>query len=65
MGTGGGLIGLLLLIAMVWSIVNVAQSAATVRAKTVWIVMLLILPVIGFIAWLFMGPRAGKAQAGA
>ncbi len=61
MGTGSGLIGLLLLIAMVWAIVNVARSAATVRAKTVWIVMLLVLPVVGFIAWLFLGPRAVKA----
>ena len=64
MGTGGGLIGLLLLIAMVWAILNVAQSTTTVRAKTVWIVMLLILPVIGFSAWLFMGPRAGKDVLG-
>ena len=52
-----GIFGLLILIADVWAIVNVFQSAATTGKKVVWILLILILPLIGFIAWLIAGPR--------
>ncbi len=45
----GGLLGLLLLAGVVWAIVNVAQSGAGPGAKALWIVLLLVLPVIGFV----------------
>ncbi len=54
----GGVLGLLLLTAIVWAIVNVAQSQASSGAKALWIVLLLVLPVIGLVIWLIAGPRA-------
>ena len=54
----GGLIGLLVLIADVWAIVNVFSSRASVGAKVVWTVVILVLPVIGLLIWLVAGPRA-------
>jgi len=54
----GGLIGLVILVADIWAIINVFQSSASTLAKLVWIVLTLLLPVIGFIAWLIAGPRA-------
>jgi hypothetical protein len=54
----GGLIGLVILVADLWAILNVFQSSATMLAKLVWILLILLLPVIGFIAWLIAGPRA-------
>jgi hypothetical protein len=54
----GGLIGLIILVADLWAILNVFQSSATMLAKLVWILLILLLPVIGFIAWLIAGPRA-------
>jgi hypothetical protein len=54
----GGLIGLVILVADIWAIINVFQSSASMLAKLVWIVLILLLPVIGFIAWLIAGPRA-------
>ena len=56
----GGIIGLLVLIAAVWAIINVFQSRATPLAKALWIVLILVLPVLGLIIWLFAGPRAKK-----
>ncbi len=57
----GGLIGLIILILDIWAIVNVFQSSATTGSKVVWTVLILILPVLGLIIWLFAGPRsAGK-----
>lgn len=55
-----GLFGLILLVADIWAIVNVAQSGASTGAKAVWIVLILVLPVIGLIAWLLAGPRSGR-----
>jgi Phospholipase_D-nuclease N-terminal len=61
---GGGLIGLLVLAADVWAIVNVVQSGATTGGKVVWILLVLVLPVLGFIIWLVAGPRGGRGGAG-
>ncbi len=55
---GGGIIGLSLLVAAVWAIVNIAQSGASTGAKALWIVFVLVLPLVGFLAWLVAGPRA-------
>jgi hypothetical protein len=53
----GGVFGLLVLVADVWAIVNVAQSAASTGAKVGWIVLILLLPVLGLLIWLIAGPR--------
>ena len=55
----GGLGGLLVLIADVWAILNVAQSSASNEKKALWIVLVVFLPVLGFILWYFLGPRGG------
>jgi hypothetical protein len=52
-----GLLGLLLLIANVYAIVKTVQSNATTGAKVAWIVGILIFPLLGFLIWLFFGPR--------
>lgn len=57
----GGFFGLLLLIADVWAIVNVFGSAASTGAKVGWTVLILLLPLLGFIIWLIAGPRSVKA----
>lgn len=54
----GGLLGLIVLIADVWAIVNVAQSTAGTGAKAGWIVLILVLPVLGLLIWLIAGPRS-------
>lgn len=56
-----GLWGILVLIADIWAIINIAQSSASTGKKALWIVLVLLLPVVGVIVWFFMGPRSGKA----
>jgi len=56
-----GLGGLIILIADVWAIVNIFQSGADTGRKVLWTVLVLILPVLGFILWFFLGPKTGKA----
>jgi hypothetical protein len=57
---GQGLWGLLVLIADVWAIVNIVQSAADTGKKVLWVVLVLVLPLLGVILWYFLGPRTGK-----
>lgn len=52
-----GLIGLLILIADIWAIINVIQSSADTLKKVLWIVVILVLPVVGLILWFLFGPR--------
>ena len=56
-----GLVGLLILVADVWAIVNIFQSSADTGKKFLWIITVILLPVIGLILWNFIGPRTGRA----
>lgn len=55
-----GLWGLLVLIADIWAIVNIVQSGADTGRKVLWVVLVIVLPVVGFVLWFFLGPRTGK-----
>lgn len=59
----GGIIGLLVLIADIWAIVNIMGSGASTGSKVLWTVLVVILPVLGLIIWFFVGPRSGRATA--
>ena len=54
----GGILGLLVLIADIWAILNVVQSNASTGSKAIWIVVIRVLPVAGFIIWFLAGPRS-------
>ena len=56
----GGLFGLILLILVIWGIVSTIQSRASIGKKVLWIVILLLLPLFGFILWLLLGPKGAK-----
>ncbi|MGF1592578.1 MAG: PLDc N-terminal domain-containing protein [Kiloniellaceae bacterium] len=53
----GGLFGLLVLVADIYAIVKTVQSGASTGAKVFWILLILILPILGFIIWLVAGPK--------
>ena len=53
--------GVLVLVADIWAIVNIFQSNASTGRKVLWTVLVILLPVLGFIIWLFAGPRTGKS----
>lgn len=53
----GGIFGVLVLIADVYAIVKTLQSSAGTGAKVIWIVVILLLPILGFLLWLLMGPK--------
>ncbi|HEY2781655.1 MAG TPA: PLD nuclease N-terminal domain-containing protein [Steroidobacteraceae bacterium] len=57
----GGIGGLIVLIADVWAIVNIFQSRADTGGKVLWTVIVILLPVLGFILWFLFGPKTAKA----
>jgi len=56
----GGLIGLLILIADIWALINIMQARAELVQKLLWIVLIVVLPLIGVIIWYFAGPRGSR-----
>ncbi|PVA06202.1 PLDc N-terminal domain-containing protein [Thalassorhabdomicrobium marinisediminis] len=57
-----GILGLLVLIADIYAIYQVLTSGASTGAKILWTLLILILPVVGFIIWLLAGPRGGSVN---
>lgn len=54
----GGLFGLVVLIADIWAVINIFQSRSSTGAKVAWTLMIVLLPVLGFVIWLMAGPRS-------
>ena len=59
----GGVLGLIILILDVWAILKVIGSNASMGGKVIWTVAILILPIIGFVVWWFIGPKGTAASA--
>lgn len=57
-----GLLGLLVLILDIYAIYQILTSGASALAKIIWTLVILALPVVGFIVWLIAGPRGGRAH---
>lgn len=53
----GGILGLIILILDIWAIVRIVTSGASVVAKILWSLLVIVLPVIGLIIWWFAGPK--------
>lgn len=56
----GGVLGLLVLIADIYAIVVTIGSSASTGQKALWVLAILLLPVIGLILWLVLGPRSAN-----
>jgi succinate dehydrogenase/fumarate reductase cytochrome b subunit len=52
-----GILGLLILLADVYAILQIVQSSASTGKKALWIVVVVVLPVVGLILWYLLGPK--------
>ncbi|MGD9916544.1 MAG: PLDc N-terminal domain-containing protein [Paenirhodobacter sp.] len=50
--------GLLLLILDLWALVSILNSARDTGTKVLWVLLVLLLPLLGFLLWLIAGPRS-------
>lgn len=53
----GGILGLVILVLDIYAIVRIVTSGASVVAKILWSLLVLVLPLIGLIIWWFAGPK--------
>ena len=53
----GGLFGLIILVLDVLAIVKVMNSGASTSSKVIWTLIILLLPILGLIAWYLAGPK--------
>lgn len=53
----GGILGLIVLILDIWAIVKIFQSGASTGAKVLWTLLIILLPIVGLIIWLLLGPK--------
>ncbi len=53
-----GIFGLLILVADVWAIISTLGSARSTGTKVAWILLVILLPFVGWLLWLFLGPRS-------
>lgn len=58
-----GLGGLIVLALDIWAIVSIIGSNTTTGKKVLWTLLVLVLPIVGFIIWLIAGPRGNKRIA--
>ena len=55
-----GILGILHLIAWVYALVKILGSSASSGDKILWVLVVFLLPLIGLIIWLFMGPGSPR-----
>jgi hypothetical protein len=51
-----GILGVVVLLAAIFAIMKIAQSSESTGMKVLWVAIVLILPLIGVIAWFIAGP---------
>jgi hypothetical protein len=56
-----GIGGLILLALDIWAIVSIVGSGISTGRKVLWVLLVLFLPLVGFLIWLVFGPRARTA----
>lgn len=54
----GWLFSIIVFVLNVWAIAQIINTNVAMQSKLLWIALILILPVVGFVIWWFAGPKA-------
>ena len=54
----------LVLLLDIWALVVILQSGGSPLEKLVWVIIILVLPLIGFILWYLIGPGSKRFPLG-
>lgn len=52
------LFGIIVFVLNVWAIASIINTNVSNGTKILWILIILVLPVVGFIIWYFAGPKS-------
>ncbi|WP_020593529.1 PLD nuclease N-terminal domain-containing protein [Kiloniella laminariae] len=53
----GSIIGVIILMASLWAIAKILYSEEGRTVKILWVATVVLLPLLGFVFWYFVGPR--------
>jgi hypothetical protein len=51
------ILGLLVLAADIYAIINIIQSKAKTGTQVLWVLLVVVFPFVGMVFWCFMGPK--------
>lgn len=55
-----GIGGVIILALDLWALISIFGSRASTGNKVLWSLLVIILPILGFIIWFFAGPRSAR-----
>jgi len=55
-----GFWGLVILALDLWALVSIVSSGRSTGSKVLWALLVILLPVLGFLVWIVAGPRASS-----
>lgn len=58
-----GIGGIIVLALNIWAIVSILGSSVSTGNKVLWTLLVLVLPIIGFVIWFLAGPKSGTSVA--
>lgn len=53
-----GIGGVIILALDLWALISIFGSGASTGTKVLWSLLVILLPILGFIIWFFAGPRS-------
>ena len=57
----GWLFSVIIFVLDVWAIAQIINTNTSTKAKLLWILLIIVLPVIGLIIWYFAGPKSNHS----
>jgi hypothetical protein len=51
-----GLVSLIELLLVIWALISILQSGVQPVEKLIWVLIILVLPLVGFLLWYLIGP---------
>ncbi len=50
------IVGIITLLLVIWALIGILQSGAPPLEKLIWVIIILVIPLVGFLLWYLMGP---------
>lgn len=57
-----GIGSLIILILDIWALISILGSSEPPTTKLIWALVVILLPVLGLLLWLFLGPRGSRVR---
>ena len=56
--------GVLVFLLDIWALISILQSGGTSVERLIWVIIILVLPLVGFLIWYLIGPGSKRCPIG-